>query len=127
MVVARLVDVEKSYGAQPVLRGVSLGVEPGELLALVGRSGSGKSTMLHLVGGLDRRYRGSVEVLGQNLATLDERGLARMRNSGVGFVFQSFNLLDHLSVLENVALPAWVAAAPEPRAAVEKRALAALE
>ena len=106
MVIARLDHVDKSYGDQPVLRDVSLTVEAGELLSLVGRSGSGKSTLLHLVGGLDRRYRGTVEVLGHDLGKLDDRARARLRNAEIGFVFQSFNLLDHLSVRENVALPA---------------------
>jgi putative ABC transport system ATP-binding protein len=106
MAIARLEHVDKSYGAEPVLRDVTLSVEPGELLSLVGRSGSGKSTLLHLLGGLDRRYRGTVEVLGNDLGKLDDRALARLRNAEIGFVFQSFNLLDHLSVRENVALPA---------------------
>jgi putative ABC transport system ATP-binding protein len=106
MPLCRLEHVDKSYDTQPVLRDVSLEVEAGELLSLVGRSGSGKSTLLHLVGGLDRRYTGKVEVLGRDLSQLDDRDLSRLRNAEVGFVFQSFNLLDHLSVRENVALPA---------------------
>src|SRR5437773_114585 len=107
MAVARLVGVKKRYGAQPVLNGVSLTVEAGELLALVGRSGSGKSTLLHILGGLDRRCDGQVEVLGRDLRALDDRALSRFRNREVGFIFQSFNLLDHLSVLENVILPSY--------------------
>ena len=69
----RLESVHKSYGAQPVLRDVSLAVEPGELLSLVGRSGSGKSTLLHIMGGLDRRYSGRASVLGHDLHALDDR------------------------------------------------------
>lgn len=124
MSLCSLEHVDKSYGAQPVLRDVSLWVEAGELLSLVGRSGSGKSTLLHLVGGLDRRYRGRVEVLGRDLAALDDRELARLRNSEVGFVFQAFNLLEHLSVRENVALPAYFAASIQD---VRARAHEALE
>jgi putative ABC transport system ATP-binding protein len=123
MAVARLVDVKKRYGAQPVLNGVSLSVEPGELLALVGRSGSGKSTLLHILGGLDRRCDGQVEVLGRDLRKLDDGALSAFRNREVGFVFQAFNLLDHLSVLENVMLPSYFGA-PQPDA--QKRALDAL-
>ncbi len=105
--IATLTDVRKRYGAQEVLRGVSLSVETGELLALCGRSGSGKSTLLNILGGLDRRFDGKAEVLGLDLAALGDEELARFRGQQVGFVFQSFNLLDHLSVKENVALPAF--------------------
>jgi len=75
-------------------------------VALVGRSGSGKSTLLSIVAGLDRRYTGTVEVLGQDLAKLDDRRLAALRSSSIGLVFQSFQLLDHLNTLENILLPA---------------------
>ncbi len=103
----RLDSVGKSYGAQPVLRDVSLSVADGELLSLVGRSGSGKSTLLHIMGGLDRRYSGKASVLGHDLHALDDRRLARFRNREVGFVFQAFNLLDHLTARENVKLPSY--------------------
>ena len=105
----RLDSVGKSYGAQPVLRDVSLSVADGELLSLVGRSGSGKSTLLHIMGGLDRRYTGKASVLGHDLHALDDRRLARFRNREVGFVFQAFNLLDHLTARENVKLPSYFA------------------
>jgi putative ABC transport system ATP-binding protein len=123
--VIRLDAVEKEYGTQPVLRGISLDVADGELLSLVGRSGSGKSTLLHIIGGLDRRYRGHATVLGQALESLDDRRLARFRNREVGFVFQAFNLLDHLTAVENVKLPAYFADGPS--ADDERRALLALE
>jgi putative ABC transport system ATP-binding protein len=120
-VLVRLAEVKKRYGAQLVLDGASLEVAAGELVAVIGRSGSGKSTLLHLIGGLDRRYEGRVEVCGRDLATLDDAALSRMRNREVGFVFQSFNLLDHLSVTENVALPAWLGPAVPDRAEVARR------
>jgi ABC-type lipoprotein export system ATPase subunit len=108
--VIRLRDVRKSYGAGPgrthVLRGVSFDVTRGELLALVGQSGSGKSTLLNIIGGLDHADSGQVEVLGHDYATTPEHRLARLRNADIGFVFQSFNLLDHLTCLGNVTLPA---------------------
>jgi len=123
--VVALDGIEKSYGAERVLRGVSLTVGKGELLALAGRSGSGKSTLLHVIGGLDRRYRGSARVLDTDLAALDDRALARFRNARVGFVFQSFHLLEHLSCVENVALPSYFS--DEPFAGAAARARAALD
>ncbi|HEY7955639.1 MAG TPA: ABC transporter ATP-binding protein [Polyangia bacterium] len=127
MPVARLDQIVKRYGAEEVLRGVSLSVEEGEWLALTGRSGSGKSTLLHILGGLDRRFSGTAEVFGRGLGGLDDRALARFRNAEVGFVFQAFNLLDHLTVRENVALPAFFAGGKSAGAPDGERALAALE
>src|SRR4051812_50033260 len=107
--VVRLRDVTKSYGEgaakAQVLRGVSFDIEKGELIALVGQSGSGKSTLLNIIGGLDRPDAGEVEVLGVDTQRAGDGKLARLRNESIGFVFQAFNLLDHLSVLENVTLP----------------------
>jgi putative ABC transport system ATP-binding protein len=107
--VVRVRDVTKSYGEGPartqVLRGVSIDIEKGELIALVGQSGSGKSTLLNIIGGLDRPDAGEVEVLGLDTQRASDGKLARLRNDSIGFVFQAFNLLDHLSVLENVTLP----------------------
>jgi putative ABC transport system ATP-binding protein len=106
--VCRLADVIKRYGAQntPVLDGVSLDVQTGEWVAITGASGSGKSSLLQLVGGLDRAYAGKVEVLGQDLGGLRDAELATLRSKSIGFVFQAFHLVEHLSVVENVALPA---------------------
>jgi putative ABC transport system ATP-binding protein len=123
--VARVSHLEKRYGSQAVLRDVALTVDEGELVSLIGRSGSGKSTLLHILGGLDRRYSGSVEVLGRELAKLSDAGLADFRNREVGFIFQSFNLLDHLTVRENVALPAFFGDGPSD--AARARADEALE
>jgi putative ABC transport system ATP-binding protein len=106
--VIRLRDVTKHYGVgaarTQVLRGVSLDVQPGEFLSLVGQSGSGKSTLLNIVGGLDLPDEGEVEVLGHDYNEASERDKARLRNGPIGFVFQAFNLLDHLSCLGNVTL-----------------------
>jgi putative ABC transport system ATP-binding protein len=108
--VVRLRDVTKSYGSgnakTPVLRGVSFDVEQGELIALVGQSGSGKSTLLNIIGGLDRPDAGEVEVLGTDMITAGDARRAKLRNSSFGFVFQAFNLLDHLTCLGNVTIPA---------------------
>ena len=94
-------------GAEPVvaLDGVDLVVPSGQLLALVGESGSGKSTLLHLVGGIDRPTSGQIRVAGRSVGELTERELVLYRRREVGMVFQFFNLLPHLTVLENVALP----------------------
>ena len=83
----------------------SMTVEPGELVAVMGPSGSGKTTMLSLAGGLDAPTVGSVLVEGVDLATLDQKGLARIRRRRVGYVFQSFNLIEGLTAVENVSLP----------------------
>ena len=108
--VVRLRDVTKSYGSgagkAQVLRGVSFDIEQGELIALVGQSGSGKSTLLNIIGGLDQPDAGEVEVLGTDTLRANDAARARMRNESIGFVFQAFNLLDHLDVLKNVTLPA---------------------
>lgn len=93
--------------ANHVLRGVSLDVAPGELVALMGQSGSGKSTLLNVIGALDGDYEGHVTVGGQALRGLSDRARSRFRNRTVSFVFQQFHLLPHLSVVDNVALPAW--------------------
>jgi ABC-type lipoprotein export system ATPase subunit len=89
-----------------VLRGIDLDVAEGEFLAVVGPSGSGKTTLLHAIGGLDSDYTGKVEVDGKDLHQLDDKGLSDYRNRFVGFVFQSFYLLPHLTCIENVTLPA---------------------
>ena len=107
--IVRLRDITKSYGTgaarTQVLRGVSFDVESGEFVALVGQSGSGKSTLLNIIGGLDHPDAGEVEVLGVDTQKVTDARRARLRNESIGFVFQAFNLLDHLDVLENVTLP----------------------
>jgi putative ABC transport system ATP-binding protein len=100
-----LENVRKSYGRQPVLDGASLVVERGEFVAVMGRSGSGKSTLLRLIGGLEAADAGTVRVDGTNLTALTETARARQRRRGLGFVFQSFNLIPTLTVAENVELP----------------------
>jgi putative ABC transport system ATP-binding protein len=87
------------------LDGVSLSIVRGELVAIVGPSGSGKSTLLNLIGGLDRPSSGTIDIEGENLASLSDDGLTRVRRDKIGFIFQFFNLLPTLNCLENVALP----------------------
>jgi putative ABC transport system ATP-binding protein len=112
-----------------VLRGVDFDIQDGELVSIVGPSGSGKSTLLHAIGGLDTDYGGSIEVDGKDLRGLSDKALSDYRNRNIGFVFQSFYLLPHLTVLENVALPAVFARSGTPmdEAAANARAKAVLE
>jgi len=105
----RLRQVTKRYGTaradEQALVGIDLDIVAGEHVALLGPSGSGKTTLLNLIGGLDRAYEGTVSVNAIDLAPLSDRALARMRSSTIGFVFQHYGLLDHLSVVDNVMLP----------------------
>lgn len=104
----RLVDLHKTYpGREPVhaLRGVSLELLAGSVTAVVGQSGSGKSTLLNCAAGLDTPSRGSVVVGGHDLTTLRPDDLTRFRREHVGFVFQAYNLIGHLTARENVRLP----------------------
>ena len=116
--VIRLDGVTKSYqaGAPPALAEVSLSVAAGEVTAVMGPSGSGKSTLLNLVAGLDRPTVGTVTVAGRRVDTLGEAALARFRARHVGIIFQFFNLLDDLTVEDNVLLPAQLAGASRRRA-----------
>ena len=109
-------NLQKKYGPDTVLDQVSIDIESGEFVAVVGASGSGKTTFLNVVGGLDRTYEGQITVNDQKLEVLSDKALAQKRNRELGFVFQQFNLLDHLSVLENVMLPAFFAAESIPQA-----------
>ena len=98
-------------GSVEILRGITLEVERGESLGLVGPSGSGKSSLLMLMGGLERASGGSVSALGHDLTNMDEDGLARFRRGNMGVVFQSFHLIPTMTALENVAVPLELAGA----------------
>ena len=105
--------------------GVDLDIRAGETVAVMGPSGCGKSTLLHLLGGLDRPSAGEVWVNGRRIDDISEKGLARMRRTDVGFVFQAFHLLEELTAVENIELPALLAGGT-PRAA-RRRAQELLE
>jgi len=103
-------DLEKEYRVGPetvkVLRGVNLSVNPAESVALIGASGVGKSTLLHLLGGLDRPTAGQVLFAGEDLYARSEGALARLRRTEVAFIFQFYNLLGEMTALENAMMPA---------------------
>ncbi|MFF9631172.1 ABC transporter ATP-binding protein [Streptomyces fradiae] len=105
-VVVRLDGVHKEYGDAKALDGLSLEIRAGDAVAVMGPSGCGKSTLLNMVAGLDRPTSGTVEVHGHDLGKLNETGLALFRRRNVGMIFQFFNLIDDLPVLDNVALAA---------------------
>jgi putative ABC transport system ATP-binding protein len=110
--------VTKTYdsGAAPAVSDVSLTVVPGEAVAIMGASGSGKSTLLNLIAGMDRPTTGEILVGGQRVDKLSETGVARFRRSQVGMIFQFFNLLDDMTVIDNVLLPAQLAGMPAGQA-----------
>ncbi|MCW8166680.1 ABC transporter ATP-binding protein [Verminephrobacter aporrectodeae subsp. tuberculatae] len=109
-------DVVKSYPAGEerltVLNGVNLLLKPGDFATIAGPSGSGKSTLLHLIGALDKPDRGCVLFDGSDVAYLNDRAAAQLRNRSVGFIFQSFHLIPVISALENVAYPMVLAGVP---------------
>jgi len=112
-------------GPVEILRGIDLSVDAGETVGLVGPSGSGKSSLLMLMGGLERATAGRVMALGQDLSAMDEDGLARFRRGNMGVVFQSFHLIPTMTAHENVALPLELAGVPDAfgRAAAELQAV----
>jgi len=119
--------LRKSYESESVpvraLRGVDLDVRGGEFIAVMGPSGCGKSTLLNIVAGLDTPSDGEVRVAGESLVGKDENELARMRRKHIGLVFQFYNLLEGMSVLENVTLPAAIAGMPRKLAETRARDL----
>jgi putative ABC transport system ATP-binding protein len=127
--VVRARNLRKDYGSgEGLVRavdGIDLDVIRGETVAVMGPSGCGKSTLLHLLGGLDRPTAGELWLAGQRIDEMSERALAHLRCSDIGFVFQAFQLMDELTVLENVELPALLAGR-SPRAA-RRRATELLE
>ena len=109
MSILQTIDLKKYYGTEPnitkALDGVNFSVEEGEFVAVVGTSGSGKSTMLHMMGGLDTPTSGKVIVRGEELAKKNDEELTIFRRRNIGFIFQNYNLVPILNVYENIVLP----------------------
>src|SRR5215212_6123199 len=126
MAVVRARGLVKTFGegrvARRVLDGADLEVEPGEVVAVLGRSGTGKSTLLHVLGGLDRAEAGEIEIAGERVDGASERRLAALRRRRIGFVFQFFHLVPELTGEANVRLAARVRGA-HPRAGARAREL----
>ena len=101
----RITDLRKTYGETPVFQGVSLEIATGEFVAMLGESGVGKSTLLNCIAGLDEADAGEVRIDGTAMLALAEPERARLRREKLGFVFQAFHVLPHLSVAENIGLP----------------------
>ena len=122
-------EIEREYQMGPetvrVLKGVNLSVNPGETVAVIGASGVGKSTLLHVLGTLDRPTSGRVLFAGEDVFARSEAGLARLRRSEIGFVFQFYNLLGEMTALENAMLPGLLQRLPAPEA--RERGAAALK
>jgi len=95
----------RRFGARPILDGLDLELTAGEYVAIIGESGAGKSTLLNLVAGLDRADAGRISIGGEDITVLDEDARTRLRRAKVGFVFQAFHILPHLTVAQNVELP----------------------
>ena len=110
-------DIRKSYQMgdvlSQVLQGVSLDIYPGEYVSIMGPSGCGKSTLLNLLGCLDQPTSGDYFLGGQNVATLNDDDLSAARNRNLGFIFQSYNLIQQLTVLENIAVPMYYGGADD--------------
>ncbi|MBC7413088.1 MAG: ABC transporter ATP-binding protein [Bacteroidia bacterium] len=102
------INLTKSYNNVPILKGVSLTINKGEVVAIVGPSGAGKSTLLQLLGTLDSPDSGEVRINGQLLTALKDNQLSAFRNTNIGFVFQFHHLLPEFTALENVCLPAYI-------------------
>ena len=103
-----IAGLSRQFNGRSVLRNISLRLQAGEYVAIVGESGVGKSTLLNLIAGLDRPDGGRLALDGIDYAQLDEDALTRLRRDKLGFVFQAFHVLPHLSVRQNVALPLWL-------------------
>ncbi len=111
-----LADIHKSYFSSdvetPVLHGINVKIEHGEFVAIMGQSGSGKSTLMNIIGALDTPTSGSYVLNGRETSTLTDNELAKVRNATIGFVFQGFNLLKRMPLIDNVALPLLYAGVP---------------
>jgi lipoprotein-releasing system ATP-binding protein len=106
-------NIRKNYGELEVLKGIDLTIGKGEIVSIVGASGAGKSTLLQILGSLDKPDSGTLHLYEQNIFELNQKELARFRNTKLGFIFQFHNLFAEFSALENVCMPAFIASQNE--------------
>ena len=118
-------EIHKSYGQLNILRGVDLDVEPKQIVAIVGASGAGKSTFLHILGTLDKPDSGDVIINGTQISSLSQKKISAFRNEQIGFIFQFHHLLPEFTALENICIPAYIA--QKSRRETETRAIELLE
>lgn len=111
-------NVYKSYGTLPVLKGVDLEVEKGEIVSIVGASGAGKSTLLQIIGTLDKPDKGEIQIGGRDITSLTSRQLSKFRNQKIGFVFQFHHLLPEFTALENICIPAYISGISRQKAEI---------
>ena len=102
------INIEKYYGPLQVLKGVDINISKGEIVSIVGSSGAGKSTFLHILGTLDKPDKGQVMLNGERTDKLSGKALAKFRNKNIGFIFQFHHLLPEFTALENVCIPGWI-------------------
>lgn len=121
----KALNITKSYGQLSVLKGVDISVNKGEIVSILGSSGAGKSSLLHILGTLDKADTGSITINDQSVEGLKGKELAAFRNQHIGFVFQFHHLLPEFSAIENVCIPGWIAG--RKRKEVEAQAVALLE
>ncbi len=106
-------DIYHTYGDLQVLKGIDLNINQGEFVSIIGESGAGKTTLLHILGTLENLQKGTLEINNTNINNLSEKELAKIRNTEIGFVFQFHNLLEELSAIENICLPALIKGEPK--------------
>jgi lipoprotein-releasing system ATP-binding protein len=102
-------NIEKHYGKLHVLKNVDINIQKGEIVSIVGSSGAGKSTFLHILGTLDKPDKGEVKLYDQRIDKLSGKALSKFRNKHIGFIFQFHHLLPEFTALENVCIPGWIA------------------
>ncbi|MVN91049.1 ABC transporter ATP-binding protein [Mucilaginibacter aquatilis] len=121
----KALDIKKTYGNLQILKGVNLSVNKGEIVTIVGASGAGKSSLLNIIGTLDKPDSGRLYLNDTEISKLNSKQLSHFRNTQIGFIFQFHHLLAEFNALENVCIPAFIAG--KPKAQAEKRAASLLE